>query len=360
MSYVQKLTEKGLISPPKFLPDNIQYEALTGSISYGASDNTSDMDIIGFCIPPKENIFPHFKGEIQGFGKQIQRFEQYQQHHIKDPTAMGGKGREYDITVFNIVKFFQLVMENNPNCLSYLFTPINCVLHSTQIGQLVRDNRKLFVHKGCFPKFRGYAFSQIHKMKDKKLRPLIDFMDTHRLEIGYKIDFIDNVISYREGKNDIGELPKDLEKLSIEELYKFKSLLKGCGGEVGKRGELIRKHNYDTKFAMHCCRLLLECEQLLVFGEMDIQRDKEFLKAIRRGDLKEKEILDFFNEKEKSLEKLYKESKLPWGPDENKIKELLLNCLEIHYGKLGDDVIRKQNKHTLILDDLKLVIEKYS
>lgn len=36
-----------------------------------------------------------------------------------------------------------------------------------------------------------------------------------------------------------------------------------------------------------------------------------------------------------SLEKLYTESKLPYSPDEEKLKALLLACLEEHYGSLG-------------------------
>ena len=40
------------------------------------------------------------------------------------------------------------------------------------------------------------------------------------------------------------------------------------------------------------------------------------------------------------LETLCQESKLPWGPDEEAIKTLLLNCLEEHYGNLEKCIIR--------------------
>ena len=58
-------------------------------------------------------------------------------------------------------------MENNPNVIDSLFTPVNCVLHSTRVGNLVRENRRLFLHKGAWPKFKGYAYSQLHKMTDQ-------------------------------------------------------------------------------------------------------------------------------------------------------------------------------------------------
>ena len=50
------------------------------------------------------------------------------------------------------------------------------------------------------------------------------------------------------------------------------------------------------------------------------------------------QIEDFFFRKEKQLEDLYVKSTLQTKPDEVKIKQLLLNCLEIHYGSLGKAV----------------------
>lgn len=159
-SRVQLTKQKGLIQPPKWLPQNIHYECITGSVSYSVSSDTSDMDIVGFCIPPKEDVFPHLRGEIPGFGKQIQRFEVWQQHHVVDENA----SQEYDFTIYSIVKFFQLAMENNPNMVDILFTPQRCVLYASAVAQMVRDNRKLFLHKGSYHKFRGYAYQQLHKI----------------------------------------------------------------------------------------------------------------------------------------------------------------------------------------------------
>jgi uncharacterized protein len=94
-SRVQLMKQKGLISPPKWLPQNIHYEAIVGSVSYGASSDTSDMDVVGFCIPPKEDVFPHLRGEIYGFGRQTQGFDVWQEHHIMDKEAR----QEYDFSV---------------------------------------------------------------------------------------------------------------------------------------------------------------------------------------------------------------------------------------------------------------------
>lgn len=279
-STVKRLTKLGLIKPPNFLPDNVHYETIMGSVAYGVSSDTSDMDVYGFCIPPKELIFPHLAGEIEGFGRQKKRFEQYQQHHIVDESEMGGKGREYDLSIYNIVKYFSLCMENNPNMIDSLWTPQECVLHITKVGNMVRDNRRMFLHKGAWHKFRGYAYSQLHKMAGK------------RPEAG------------------------------------------------SKRQKLREEFGFDVKFAYHVVRLLDEAEQILANGDIDLRRNREQLKAIRRGEMSEQEIREWATAKEKNLEELYHNSKLPHSPDEEKIKKLLLECLEEHYGSLENCLVQ--------------------
>jgi len=268
---------------------------MMGSIAYGVSSDNSDLDIYGFCIPPKEIIFPHLAGEILGFGKQKQRFEQYQQHGVEDKTACGGKGQKYDITVYNIAKYFQLCMDNNPNMIDSLFTPDNCVIHRTKIGDMVRDNRKLFLHKGSWHKFKGYAYSQLHKMSNKK--------------------------------------------------------------PEGKRKETVEQYGYDVKFAYHIVRLLNEIEQILIEFDLDLQRNREQLKSIRRGEWAEEEIREYFASKERELETAYLNSKLPHSPDEDKIKALLLACLEEHYGNL-DQCIVVQDRAIEVLKEIQASVAK--
>ena len=294
-SVVTRLAERGLIDCPKFLPSNIQFETMVGSVSYGVSDDLSDLDLYGFCIPPKDLIFPHLAGEIFGFGKQKQRFEQYQMHHIFDQTLRGGKGQNIDMSIYNIVKYFQLCMDNNPNMIDSLFVPVRCIQHITEVGNMVRDRRKIFLHKGSWHKFKGYAYSQLHKMKNKK--------------------------------------------------------------PTGKRLELVEKYGYDVKFAYHVVRLINEVEQILTEHDLDITRNREQLKSIRRGEWEEEDIRKWFEEKEMSLEKVYNESKLQHSPDEEQIKTLLFECLEHHYGSL-DAVVAIVDKSTAYLKQIKDIIEK--
>lgn len=279
-SIVEQLNRKNLLTnPERFLDTAVQYEVIMGSVAYGVSDDTSDMDVYGFCIPPRDDVFPHLRGEIPGFGTPGKTFEQFQQHHIFDSEAAGGKGREYDVTIYSIVKFFNLCMENNPNMIDMLFVPRRCILYSTPIGEHVRENRHIFLHKGAWNRFKGYAFSQMHKMKTKE--------------------------------------------------------------PIGKRKETIAKFGLDVKFAYHVVRLLNEVEQILTEHDLDLERNREQLKSIRRGEWDLERIENWFAAKESELELLYTRSTLPAKPDEDRIKELLMNCLEERYGSLEDCVIRE-------------------
>lgn len=196
MKLLRRLSKQTKLSLPPFLLDNVMYATYMGSVAYGVSDLGSDVDIYGFCIPPKELIFPHLGGEIPGFGAQIQRFEQWQQHHIKDVSTE----KEYDFSIFSIVKYCQLCMENNPNMIDSLFTPRTCIIHSTAISEHLRENRKFFLHKGAYHKFKGYAYSQMHKMDIKNpegLEALKAFEELHGIPYTTTILDIENELNIR-------------------------------------------------------------------------------------------------------------------------------------------------------------------
>jgi len=127
---------------------------------------------------------------------------------------------------------------------------------------------------------------------------------------------------------------------------------------IGKRRVIVDTYGFDLKFAYHCVRLLLQVEDVLATGEMDLQRHREHLKAIRRGDVSLEEIENWFFEKEKHLENLYHESNaVPYQPDEVQIKQLLLNCLEQHYGSLEGCIVQP-DKAVQVLRDIRNLLDK--
>jgi len=270
--------DKGLTGDaPQFLRTNVHYETIMGSNAYGVADTSirdkpADFDVYGFCVPPKDMIFKHLTGWIPGFGPAPTGFDQWQRHHMMDEDALGRQGKEWDLTIFGIVKYFELLRGNNPNMIDSLFTAENMVVHCTNVGRMVRDNRRLFLSKLCWKKFRGYAHAQLRKMNDKN--------------------------------------------------------------PIGKRKEIIEKFGYDVKFAYHIIRLFDEVEQILLENDLDLMRAREVMKAIRRGDWTADEVRTWAMEKEVVLEKAYTNCKLPERPPVEPLRQLLYNCLEEHYGSL--------------------------
>ena len=102
----------------------------------------------------------------------------------------------------------------------------------------------------------------------------------------------------------------------------------------GKRAALIEEHGYDTKHAYHVVRLLNEIEQVLTTEDINLQENKKQLKHVKRGGWSYEQLEEFFDDKEKQLEKIKLESTLREKSCEADIKDLLMECLEMHYGKL--------------------------
>lgn len=277
-----ELTKRNLVTPPQWLPTNTMYLTVVGSHAYGVADTTvrdkiPDYDVYGWTIPPKTLVFPHLSGHIRGFGPEPQNFDKpFQKHHVIDPDANAGRGKEWDFTIYGIVAFFELCRENNPNILDSLYTPEHCVLHCTQIGRKVRDKRHLFLSKLCWKKYRGYASAQLRKA--------------------------------------VGKKPE------------------------GTRREIIERYGFDVKFLYNIIRLYDQAEQILLEGTMDLQRAREIMKAVRAGEWSLKQVQDWVYEKDKALEAIYPSCQLPEQPPIEPIKQLLISCLEEHYGSIQECV----------------------
>lgn len=238
-SVTKTLHSAGLIKPQAFVVGGVQYETIMGSEAYGVATDVSDKDIYGFCIPPKDYVFPHLDRKIIGFSTNIKTFEQFHQHHIKYNAT------QYDLTIFGIVKYFKLLMENNPNVLDSIFTREQCCVFKTKIADIIRDNRKIFLSKKLWHSFKGYAFRQLHML-----------------------------------------IIKNPDKDS-------------------KRYWMYEKYGYDVKFAYHVIRLVNEAEQLLKTGDMDLMKDNEVLKSVRNGEWKLEEIREWFYDREKRFQEYY-------------------------------------------------------
>ena len=185
-------------------------------------------------------------------------------------------------------------MDQNPNMVDSLFVPADCILHITPIAGRIRAERQLFLSKGSYHKFRGYMHAQISKLDRKP---------------------------------------------------------------EGKRKESFERWGFDLKYAAHAVRLADECEQILEFGDLNLRRTKEHLKAIRKGDVKLDDIRKWLTDKERHLGNLYQKSKLRNTPDKPKIKELLLTCLEQYFGNLEKAEFVNPNKYQTMIDQIKEIVK---
>jgi predicted nucleotidyltransferase len=291
---IQKLVDAGKLNCPKWLPDGTLYLTIMGSMAYAVNNDESDLDIYGFCAPPQEIIFPHTAGFIPGFGKKPEVFNVFDPHHIMSPDGR----TSYDFGVYNIVRYFDLCMANNPNMIDSLFTADALVIHRTRVSDIVRENRRMFLHKGAWHKYKGYAFAQMQKIKG------------------------------------------------------------GANQSNPERAATTAEHGYDLKFAYHVVRLMLEVEQIMIEGDLDLMRNKEQLKSIRRGEWSLERVESYFMEKELSLEQVYLDSNLPYEPAVDAIRDLLFRCLEEHYGKL-DNLLLRDTSLDDVLSDLRKVLAKH-
>jgi hypothetical protein len=88
-----------------------------------------------------------------------------------------------------------------------------------------------------------------------------------------------------------------------------------------------------------------------------LRAESEHLKAIRRGEVSEQEIRKWAADKERCLENLYHKSKLPDKPNETKIKRLLVDCLEYHYGDLSK-AVAIPDQYAEALKDIYQVLQR--
>lgn len=270
-SIVKKLEKQGHFTPEHpFVTDTI-YEVIMGSMAYGVSSNSSDMDVYAVCVPERSMVFPHLTGAIPGFGPPPKLFEVQQKHHM----LMNQK--EYDVNIYGIVKYFQLCAENNPNMIDSLFVPDRCVLYKSDVGDHMRVHRRLFLSKRIYDKMRGYAKSELSKIKKGK---------TYSLETN------------------------------------------------PKRAELTEKYGYDVKSAYHVVRLMLEAEMVLNEGDLDIEYHRETLKFVREGGYTMDELIEWFHAKEIAMDKIHADSNIPLMANFDRLRVLLYECLEMHFGTL--------------------------
>lgn len=243
--------------------------AYRGSIAHGMyvpktdPNSIDDKDVMGVCVPPKEFYFGY------------------------DPAFAGNKGfpvngvreimhNDWDVVIYEARKFIGLLAKGNPNVLSLLWLEPNYYLKIYTPGQILLDNRHLFVGKHVYHSFVGYAYAQLHRM-----------------EAGGKYQ----------------------------------------GHASAKRKELVEKFGYDTKNAAHLIRLLRMGIEFLTDGELHVLRsDASQLLEIKKGFWTLEQVKDESNRLFGLAEQAYINSKLPNKPNPSKVNNLSMAIIESGLG----------------------------
>lgn len=331
------------------------FEVISGSRSFGLATENSDTDIKGVYYLSKEDFFglnyiPQISNETN------------------------------DITYYEIGRFTELLLKNNPNILEILATPEDCILYKNPLMDLYQQEH--FLSKLCKDTFGGYASAQIQKARGLN-KKIVNPVEKERKGI---LDFcviLENSNSipaknWLEKRNFLQELcglvkmphSKGLFALFYDKTgnknYKgiFKSedsnevslssIAKGEKSDaylffnqdaystycknykeywdwVAKRNEdrynTNKQHgkNYDSKNMMHTIRLLQSAVNIFRNNQLEIRvKNREELLDIKAGKWDYNDLLLFSDQLIEELNFLSENSSLPDYPDQKKAAKLLI------------------------------------
>lgn len=117
--------------------DNPDFLVLSGSRLYGTVIEGSDYDYRGFVIPPFEYLVGVYK-----FDQQV----------LKTP----------DKTVWSLIKYIELLLKGDPNCIELLFAPPENIINISPLGNRILNIKDSFLSKRLIPRVIGYAISEYH------------------------------------------------------------------------------------------------------------------------------------------------------------------------------------------------------
>lgn len=322
-----KMPEYDFLRTNMNLGKNIFLLGYGGSHAYGTNNENSDIDIRGIATNSKRNILT---------GRD---FEQ-----VVDVDT--------DTTIYSFDKIIQLLCSCNPNTIEILGLKPEHYIYLSPLGELLLENRHLFLSKRAIHSFGGYANAQLRRLENKSARLVSQSqMEQHILKSieHASVDF----------KNRYLEMPDDSIKLYIDKspredydteifcdinikhypLRDQKGMLNDMAtiirqyAKMGKRNSKAIEHNKLGKHMMHLIRLYLMAFDILENGEIVTYREKEhdFLMDIRNGkylDDNRQPIPEFYeivDEYENKLDKLKDTTDLPDTPDMDKVMDLVEN-----------------------------------
>lgn len=299
-----------------------------GSHLYGTNTENSDTDYSGIFIADEDYYFGLKSINESDFS-------------VVDKDDRGKNTKDaLDFKLYEIRSFAKLSLQNNPNILEHLFVNDENIEFVDDLGLQLLNNAHLFPHKGACEKYVGYAKSQKHKMVVKRenheelflAKDYLSNQDQNLYMVELKINDLKNMPFIKE--DDVHFIIGDL---SFQKHLRVKKVLESITERLDKltnRHELILKHGYDTKFAMHLLRLLLEGKELLNTGKIEFPlKKKDFLLDVKKGRYTINEIMSISEQFENEILIDKENSKLPNAPSfddaNNLVKKIVKECFNI-------------------------------
>ena len=335
MSIIKKAYED-ILTLPKYsflnenpILQNISYMTISGSKAYGTNISTSDTDLRGFYIEPRESLL-----------------------RITEPVDYY-EDRVTDTVIYSLRKYVKLAAKCNPNVIEMLGTDNDHIWKMDKYGSYIRENRELFLSKQAYITFAGYANAQLRRLENalardsypqsEKEKHILGSLQAEMLKAHNVFGPGNNLKLYiddstREDMDTEIFLDADLKHISLREYLMINSEFSNMLKNYGKLNK--RNHKKDIphlrKHAMHLIRLYYMGIDILEKGEIITYRKDEhdLLMGIRMGDIDLSDVFKLQRELDERMQTAYNNSILPDTVDIYRIDKLVR---EIYYDYLGVD-----------------------
>ena len=343
----------------------ILFEAISGSRAYGTNLPHSDTDLKGVFILPEDQFFgldyiPQIANETN------------------------------DEVFYELRRFVELLLKNNPTVLELLGTPADCVIYKHPLFEQFRAVD--FLSKLCRQSFAEYAVAQIRKARglNKKInhpepparKSVLDFcyvtvgagaqpVATWLARHGYVAVqcglanvphlndlyalFVDTApeqaCGYRGLVRDaetsqevlLSAVPKGGEPVAYLSFNRngystycrvFREYWEWVEKRNAERFQNTVQHgkNYDAKNMLHVFRLLQMAEEIAETGRLEVRRpNREFLLQIRRGEFEYDQLVADAEQLVARVETAFANSDLPDAPNRATAEQLLRQVRHAFY-----------------------------
>lgn len=343
----------------------ILFEAISGSRAYGTNLPHSDTDLKGIFVLPEDQFFgldyvPQVANETN------------------------------DEVFYELRRFVELLLKNNPTVLELLGTPADCVIYQHPL--FAQFQAAGFLSRLCRQSFAEYAVAQIRKAKglNKKInhpepparksvldfcyvtvgagaQPTVAWLARKGVEMAqcglanvphltdlYAL-FVDatperahgyrGIVRDPEASQDVqlSAVPKGEEPVAYLSFNRngystycrvFREYWEWVAKRNAERYQNTVQHgkNYDAKNMLHVFRLLQMAEEIAVSGELNVRRpNREFLLQIRRGEFDYEELVAEAEKLVARVEAAFASSHLPDAPDKATAEQLLREVRRAFY-----------------------------